>query len=81
MKNIFTVLFFFDGATRNISVELEKPPLNKSEAEAAAWGAIRTWFELKHIEIPDFVTNVRHEDIEDYSWDIMPMPSSIELCK
>lgn len=78
MDKTFTISFFYDGASRSISVTLEKPPNDKIEAETAAWSAIRTWFEIKCIKIPNFVHKVRYEDIEVYSWDTLSMPSSTE---
>ena len=81
MDKTFTILFFYDGESRSITVKLEKPPKDKIEAETAAWGAVRTWFEIRCIKIPDFVHNVRFDDIEEYSWDILSMPSSIEQYK
>ena len=81
MDKTFTISFFYDGESRSITVDLEKSPKDKMDAEAAAWTAIRTWFEFKRITIPDIVRNVRYEDIDEYSWDILSMPSSIEHCK
>ncbi len=81
MKFVCEITFFWKGETKKIFVVPEKFPLDKIDAETVAWSALLGWFEVKRIEIPEFVRNVQLDDVKEYQWDILPLTTSIDSCK
>ncbi|MBD5239209.1 MAG: hypothetical protein HDS64_05470 [Bacteroidales bacterium] len=75
----FTVTFYYDGQIRSVAAQAVKAPSDKYDAEAIAWGTIRSWFQNSKIAMPEFVRNITYRGTLECSWELLPMHDSTPL--